>query len=255
MPVKTARGQFFESAPDTSVSEATLITASGSNNTKGSYTQLIASTAHPAGGLLVILGGANTSGGAYLIDIAIGAAASEQIILPDLYYHAQSDSTYMYFYVPISIPKGSRLSARTACSSASRTVRVNVTPVSGEAYESAAVAYGTDAANSRGTQLTSSGTSHTKGSWTQLTSATTHRHNWCIAMMRGVSGSQYLVDIGVGGSGSEQVVVPNINLRDSSGGDPVSVAFPVMIPKGSRVSGRCQAAGSSFGVFTQLIMI
>jgi hypothetical protein len=255
MPVKTARGQFFESAPDTSVSEATLITAAGSNNTKGSYTQLIASTAHPAGGLLVILGGANTSGGAYLVDIAIGAAASEQIILPDLYYHAQSDSTYMYFYIPISVPKGSRLSARTACSSSGRTVRVNVTPVSGEAHESSAVAYGTDAANSRGTQIVSSGTGNTKGSWTQIASSTTQSHRWCVAMFRGVSGSQYLVDIGVGGSGSEQVVVPNINLRDSSGGDPVSFGFPLMIPKSTRVAARCQAAGSSFGVFTQLIMI
>lgn len=255
MPLLQASGQFLESAPDLSVSEGTIITAAGSNNTKGSYTQLIASTAHPAGGLLVILGGANTSGGAYLVDIAVGAAASEQIILPDLYYHAQSDSTYMYFYIPVSVPKATRLSARVQCSSASRTLRVNVVPVSGEAVSGAAVAYGTDAANSRGTQLVSSGTGNTKGSWVELTSATTHPHRWCIAMLRGVSGSQYLVDIGVGGSGSEQVIVPNINLRDSSGGDPVSFGFPLMLPKGTRVAGRCQAAGSSLGVFTQLICI
>lgn len=255
MPLLKATGHILEATPDTSVSEGTILTAAGSNNTKGSYSQLTAATSYAAGGALVIIGGANTSGGAYLIDIAIGGSGSEQIILPDLYYHAQSDSTYMYFYIPISIPKGSRIAARAACSSASRTVRVNVVTVAGEAVAGSATAYGTDSANSRGTQLTSSGTSNTKGSYTQLTAATTASHRWCVAMLRGVSGSQYLVDLAVGAAAAEQVVVPNLNLRDSSGGDPVAFGFPMMVPEGTRIAGRCAAAGSSFGVFTQLIMI
>jgi hypothetical protein len=254
-PLARALGQVFESAADTSVSEGTIITASGSNNTKGSYTTLIAATAHPAGGMFIILGGANTSGGAYLIDLAIGAAASEQIIVPDLFYHAQADSTYMYAYLPISIPAGVRVSARVACSSASRTVRVNVVLVSGEAIEAAATAYGTDAANSRGTQVTASGSTNTKGSWTQLTAATTAEHKWCIVMMRSFSGQQAILDLGTGAGGSEQMVVPNMNLRDSSSGDPVAYAFPLRIPKGTRVAARCAATVSSGAIYVQLIMI
>ena len=257
MPSKLATGQFLENAgADTSVSEGTQVSAAGSNNVKGSYVQLIASTAHPAGGMLIVLGGANSGGRGFLVDIAVGAAASEQVIIPNLYHYAQQDSTFTYTYVPISVPKGSRLSARVQSTSASSNVRVNLILVAGESsLPQAAVDYGSNTGSTTGTSVTSGSGSNNKGSWAQLTASTTAPHRWGIFCVRASGNSQYLFDIGIGGSGSEQVLVPNLNCRDSSTGPPVIYSMPMRIPKGTRVACRAASATGSLGASVVLVMI
>jgi hypothetical protein len=55
----------------------------------------------------------------YLMDFAIGAAASEQIVIPDLYLGASVNVTVMgpkvFGPFDIPIPSGSRLAARCQC--------------------------------------------------------------------------------------------------------------------------------------------
>lgn len=88
-------------------------------HTKGAYTQIIASTTRDARGysLSIRNSASNTASMNALIDLAVGAAASEKIILADVYYESAA-----YYYPPIvigpiwtPIPAGSRLAIRGQC--------------------------------------------------------------------------------------------------------------------------------------------
>jgi hypothetical protein len=111
----------------------TLLTA-GAAATKGSYTALTAATTRdycgfffsgdPAGGSYVY--------DAFLLDIAIGAAGSERIILPDYRIGFQSAGSsctgycgYPSPFVPVQVPAGTRISARIAAINASDTFHVS----------------------------------------------------------------------------------------------------------------------------------
>lgn len=254
---KTPNGQTFENAgADTSVSEGTNLTASSSTHVKGSYSELIASTSYAAGGMLLVLGGANTGSRWFLVDIAVGVAASEQIILPNLFYFEANSGSFAYGYVPISIPKGSRVAARCQSNGSSNQVRCNITLIAGECVEQSGVAYAVDTGATAGTRIVSSGSSNTKGSWTELTSATSRSHRWgIICITKDGSNSQELVDIGIGGSGSERLLIPNLNFRDSSNGDSVMYSMPMRIPTGTRIAARLAAAGGSQNVSVSLVLI
>lgn len=97
------------------------LNAGGTANTKSSYVQLTASTARDAKGYSMFF--ATPSGQASdqpnLIDLAIGAAASEQIILPNacVLAKAYTFAAYPHMIGPIwtPIPAGSRLAARSQC--------------------------------------------------------------------------------------------------------------------------------------------
>ena len=96
----------------------TSLDAGATLNTKGAYAQIIASTAEAYKGILLNFGNSgstDTTSVSNLLDLAIGAAASEIVILPD--YHIQragrgvGNNTSMR-YIPIHIPAGVRLAAR-----------------------------------------------------------------------------------------------------------------------------------------------
>lgn len=97
-------------------------------NTKGVYTQITASTTNDLAGFC--LGFDNqtdsTSGTVgleyWLLDIAVGAAASEQVLVPNLLVVCRSNNSNAFIvntttpYMPIQIPAGTRISARAQCS-------------------------------------------------------------------------------------------------------------------------------------------
>lgn len=89
-------------------------------------------------------------------------------------------------------------------------------------------------------------TPHTKGAWVQLVASTSEACNvLAVTFSNQATGTatQGLIDIGVGASGSEQVVISN-----SVGGAGSTIAnslhttywFPVSIPAGSRIAARHQ---------------
>lgn len=98
----------------------------------------------------------------------------------------------------------------------------------------------------------SGGSAHTKGSWVEVTAATTYDVFRVVMQTANSNASGTntagLLDIGVGGAGSEVVVVPNLAVGYSSTG--TSGTFPVwdlplFIAKGSRVAVRWQSARTS----------
>jgi hypothetical protein len=91
-------------------------------HTDGAWTQLIASTSFAYRWLAII--GNNRSDAAWLnnrstlVDIAIGGAGAEQIILSDLLSAGGSvnDNERLAVCLPVAIPAGSRISARNRSS-------------------------------------------------------------------------------------------------------------------------------------------
>lgn len=110
---------------------------------------------------------------------------------------------------------------------------------------------------SPGTTVTAAGSAHTKGSWTSLLDPVGFDVSWIYVMLygTGVAATETgcFVDIGVGptGGGSEQVVLPNLLAGHTAGGGAATYSFtraystPFYIPKGTRISARCQARTAS----------
>jgi len=113
-------GRLTDYGVDASNSRGTLVTAGASSGVKGSYGQIVASTTNPIRAFYLIVGrgGGTVAKTIGIMDIAIGAAASEKIIVPDLQLGAETLHDYIQPQVigpiPCSIPAGTRLSARTA---------------------------------------------------------------------------------------------------------------------------------------------
>lgn len=95
----------------------------GAGDTKGAYSQLIASTSFDYKMLFIVPGNANDyvrpSSNRWLLDIAVGAAASEQVIIPNLQLGGSDVddviSPLLIGPIPINIPAGSRIAARAQC--------------------------------------------------------------------------------------------------------------------------------------------
>ena len=243
---------------NTAASRGTSITANASGNTKGSYTQLIASTSYDTVGVLVMLDDL-AAGIDYLLDIAIGAGGSEQIILPDLYAGGGTGSIAYgaQYWFPIAIPAGSRIAARCQASTGSSVIRVSCLLAAAgfmpPAPLSRVTAYGANSADSGGVSVDPGGSANTKGSYSQIVASTTNDIKGLIIaignQLNNVRSSQsWLIDLAIGGAGSEQIVIANYALNCSTSPDIVvpqtSDFLPLCIPAGTRLAVRAQSDGT-----------
>lgn len=114
-------------------SRGTQIDPGATPNTKPtSYTQLVASTTNAMKLALIQIANINQSPvlAAWALDIAIGAAMSETIIIPDLIVEQSvaGNGGDMFqpscVLLPVDVPAGTRLSARAACTTADATDRL-----------------------------------------------------------------------------------------------------------------------------------
>ena len=233
------------------------LTASGTAHTKGAYSEVIAATSGP--GYWIIISALNTTVAStdtsQLLDVAIGAAASEEIIFPDIQTGWTTDYTRAggglgFWSIPFYVPSGARLSARIQAAVISDLCEISIdilggSPISG--YFSACTSYGENASDSRGTQITTGDPVDTKGSWVELEASTPAPID---AFMLGVSSDgnlgadrNYLIDIGVGAGGSEIVVVSDIHFESESQEffqtlSPRLHPLAVSLPAGVRLSAR-----------------
>jgi hypothetical protein len=252
-----AGGQDWEKAGGVaSTSRGTTVTASGTTHTKGSWAQLIASTTLPAVGILVMFDDI-TAGRDYLTDIGVGAAGSEVVIAANLTASTGTGSvTYSHIYIPLAIPAGTRIAARTQCNVASGQIPTAVLIVSGTIGSptsySRCTTYGANTADSGGTSVDPGGTANTKGAWVQIVSSTTNPIRQLIIgipnQINTVRTSQsWHVDIGIGGAGSELILIPDLQLNASTTNDSVTPQIigpiPVEIPEGTRIAVRAQSDG------------
>jgi len=243
----------------TSSSSGTVITAASSANTKGSYTQLVASTAYDACWMIIQMTFGTYTGLSALqaIDIATGASGSEVVLISNIMQYSGDSILFCNnIVVPCCIPAGTRIAARMQATTASNTAAVNIVLFDGAYTQmegcSLIDTYGFVSANTTGTVITTSGTANTKGSYVQLTASTTYDllgFFFIIDNDAKTSGgtSNYLIDVATGASGSEVVIFPNFKVRAlDQGFQPSYSGFcPVAIPAGTRIAAR--AAGASGG--------
>lgn len=242
--------------------DGTTITASGSVNTKGSWTQLIASTAGDCcfAFIDVILNvGAATN---VLFDIGVGAAASEVVICSNLFAGmpaAGGGAAINSYCFPLSIPAGSRIAARCQSDVGGATVTVRMATFDG-AFTQIEGASGVDmigvsTSTSLSTVVSPSASANTKGSYAQLIASTARDYIGIVPIVQGTQiAGAFAVDISIGSAGNEVDLIPNLLERNPGGNISVGVAgvfFPIPIPAGTRVSSRCQfknASGTDLGV-------
>lgn len=251
-------GQGTETAGATSASSTGVaVTASGSTNTKGSWAELIASTARDAVGLIVNIGRGHTATADFLVDIGIGAASSETVLVPNLKGDNGSNTLGPgQIFLPIGIPAGTRISARCQSTSASAVSRIQVVTMYGSWLTAPPLGrvtdYGTATGDSGGVSIDPGGSANTKGSWAQITASTTNPIRSMLVAVGNQNNSSrgaatdWLLDVGIGGSGSEQVIVADWHVEVATSDDNLEPHYlgpiPVNIPAGTRLAARSQAS-------------
>lgn len=96
------------------------------------------------------------------------------------------------------------------------------------------------------TTVTASASTHTKGMWTQLVASVSfdvlafdiNADN----VAASATNTSMLLDVGIGGAGSEVVLVANILCGGNAIDSSRAAHFPIFIPSGTRISARIQAA-------------
>lgn len=215
---------------------------------------------------LIVSGvGANGVSSAALIDIGLGAASSEQVLIPDwviggmaTQFGATPSPCCVEF--PIFIPASTRISCRAQCSS-NRTIYV-VAEGDGDCSRPSSlwaarrvVAYGPNTGDSSAVAVLAGG-SAAEGSWTEITAATTEDHSaLMVACGLDTGDTSYngaspgYVDLAIGAGGSEELIAENLILTWSSF-ETHSGFFqnPIIwrhIPSGTRVAARISSSGAA----------
>lgn len=233
-------------------SALTNVTASGTVNTKGSWVQLVASTAFhsTAVGLQFKTPGTASN---QLLDIGVGAASSETVLIPDVLVGMPANVGY-WLWFPVGIPAGTRVAARVQSSTASMVTTVGFQAMASGFVPSSPLGgcttYGAATADSGGTSVDPGGTANTKGSWTQLAASTTGVTRAVVLALGNQANTtrtaaDQLFDLGVGAAASEQVVVADVYSRQNTAGNffpPMAGPFFVDVPEGSRLSVRMQSS-------------
>jgi hypothetical protein len=241
----------------TSTSLGTVIT----NN--AGYIQLAASTSRPYDALLLQLATDGGTAGDCLVTLAIGAAGSEQAIavMKVSFCFNGSEHQQSNYLLPIAVPAGVRLSLKNVCSN-NQDVTAIITGVSGSLLANHGCSYAeilgtTPNVTPNGTLVDPGGTANTLGAWAQITASSPHAYSY-ITLAVGGNGSsdrgadyQWLVDIGIGAAGSEQVLIQQIFFASvgASGWGlptiPIAGPYAVSIPAGTRIAVRCQSSNNT----------
>lgn len=246
--VRTPAQQFEMIGQDTLV-RPVVVYPSTTANTKGPWTQLTGATTIDAYGFSIMVPFVYY-GSDYLLDVAFGAAGSEVVVVSNLSVSVGSSygqSRSFMFRVPLQVPTGTRVTVRCQATgtSPSRYLRCGLLLDSmGGSAGSSIVTIGANTANSGGTPVDPGAADNTKGSWVEVTAATTvDLFGVSLAFGNIVNTSRttcyWLVDLGIGGAGAEQVIIPDIVVSTDEYPDSLvpeyTPLYQLQIPAGTRL--------------------
>lgn len=243
------------------------VTAPGSAHTKGSWAQCFSSCSFDVYGVSVQFTDSFVAATSVLIllDIGIGAAAAEQVIIANILAGAastgNSNSSSQSMFYPVFIPKGTRIAARIQTNSTTaRTVNVGMVLHGGPTSPPWPVFAGADTIGAN--TATSTGLAHTAGnsgaesSWTSIGSATTQHYKALMPCVQiesdtTLASQGYHLEIGV----SSTTLGEFYFVATSS--ETIGTLFPnvplyVPIPSGSQLQIRAEAGSTgeplSYGI-------
>ncbi|MBC7294469.1 MAG: hypothetical protein H5T84_10300, partial [Thermoleophilia bacterium] len=236
----------------TGTSSGTVVTADAAANTKGAWVELVASTGITCNELALYLLKISAAAN-FLIDIGTGGAGAETVVLSNLHMSEGGPGRGgSVIALPITIPSGTRIAARCQASVGGSTCTLMGIINNNLSYGSPAwTTYGANTGTSRGTQIDPGATVDTKGAWVELTASSIAAKR--IALLLGNQAnatdgtSDFLIDIGTGGAGSEVVQIANIPMKALTTDDnkiPHMHIFPLTISGGTRIAVRAQSSTS-----------
>jgi hypothetical protein len=229
------------------------VVASATPHTKGSWTTLGGVTAAPFDRIQIWikdLSFANGTDTGTLLDIGFGGSGSEVVQIENLPIGQWAAGTM--HTLPLRVPAGTQISARSQSAVASKSVAIAVLGVGFTGYEetastTACVTYGANTATSNGTALAAPASQNTKGAWTEIGTLTRQSRLLSLAPAdTSFSNTQMLFDIGHGAASSEVALVSDIAAVNGTGEDirHILQPWPASLPTGTRIVGRLQKNNS-----------
>jgi len=185
------------------------VAADATPHTKGAYVTLLASTGAKISygiNLLLRAVGQVTTDTSMLLDLAYGdetTGGNEVILVNNINagaVHATNAGAKVFFF-PVTIPANRSVRARLAAVIGSDTVLVGIKlvqdPLAARIALGAAtvVTYGADAANSRGTLITSGTADY--GAWVELGDTSADHNFWAIGLDQGADTTQATRNVGI----------------------------------------------------------
>lgn len=245
--------------------DGVVLTSPTSNNTKGDWVSLIASTAIDANELVISVKRSAASR-SHLVDIGIGGSGNSvsSIIIPNLLVTTAAAALAIHHYrfpVPL-IPAGTRIAARYQTTDTSLTnCRLGLQlgfHSWGPVDPGTIVAMGVDTATSLGTTVVTQ--SFPATTWTEITASTTDRlqalwivTGWTASLAADMTNN---FDLATGPAASESLLIPRDFFMLNNGIDhqprPVSGPFPVDVAAGTRLAARISSSFASQNVATAL---
>lgn len=217
------------------------------------FTQLIAATTFDYEGFMFYYKRDSTTSH-ISIDIAIGAAASEQEIVTDICIGTPSTAVAITktgcIFIPVRVPKGSRISARCSSGSAVRVFLQGYNGAPGR-MEGFSQVQALGVSSNRGVSVNAGAAANTKGAWAEITSSTADFIKaLCVQIDENantiLTTGQFQIDIGIGAAGSEVIIIPDIPAAAHSTDDFIapfhSQFYAIEIPPGTRIAARCQSS-------------
>lgn len=237
-------------------SDAATVTANASAHTKGAWVEVIASTSTAIDRLdLSVAGVGNSSTNtSTLLDVAIGSAGSEVVVIPNVAVGGAvsgvAGDNALAFSVPVYIPVGSRIAVRIqSLVTGGKTAVVKIGGGVGarpSGTSTSVTALGTSTSTSGGTAM-----SAVTNTYVELAASTAAAYEAIVAIpsvaSTSISAAGRRIVVAVGASGAEvdvgefDFVTTAQELLIAPGLDKL---IPVAVPAGSRISARVAPAAA-----------
>jgi hypothetical protein len=226
------------------------LTKSASANTKSAWFSMGTLTTDCLA-LLLRVGYLNNSGTDHgvLHDIGIGAAGSQVVVVSNIVQGQPAGTALTNFVLfqhvlPLSFPAGTQLWIRSSVDVASSTPHLggSFTPM-GSAFNQMQEFAGVETVGQvgTGTGATLIGGAGAKGSYVQLgTSTQDYAAMFLCFDFAAQSGTiRGLIDVAIGASGSQQIIIPNVSAGPGDGFSYMDLEpVPVQVPAGTKIWGR-----------------
>lgn len=237
----------IESGGAETVDSTLTAVVSGSTNVKGSYVEMIASTARENYVLKIRCKRASIREN-FKGYVAVGAAASEVDIFEFSFWSGSEHGDVKEGLVPITIASGSRVSIAVQATQSTVSLDLGIELSDEDSFGTSTENSLVGINGSRGTDIDPGGTINTKGAYSEIESSTSIDANYIIIMPGGsdnssMSSCNVLMDFALGVSSSEVIFIENAYVAMSS--DEIVATWMsqyIDIPSGSRISARCQSS-------------
>lgn len=250
-------GVVDQSAAVTSVSTGIVVTIGGGTHTKGAYVEMIASTSEETYWVTLVIKSvtSETVAQSFLVDFAVGAAASEVVKVANICFLSDVTAGSMRYLFPLTIASGSRVSLR--CQSGATAVpdiecMVFLSNDDSLGTSTSNITMGVNTSASTGIDVDPGGTDNTKGAYSELESSTSIEVNYILVNINNSNNFSvsnefnHLVDMSTGAASSEVVQIGDINIGfDQGEGTGGAAGFFQTIASGTRVAGRTQSSSTA----------